>query len=37
MDFPIADLLDEEACYARIFRWLHPGGWPARVVTSGTA
>lgn len=26
MDFPIADLLDEEACYAKIVSWLHPAG-----------
>jgi hypothetical protein len=26
MDFPIADPLDEDACYAKILRWLHPTG-----------
>jgi transposase-like protein len=26
MDFPIADLLDEDACSAKILLWLHPGG-----------
>jgi transposase-like protein len=26
MDFPIAELLDEDACYAKLVAWLHPGG-----------
>jgi transposase-like protein len=26
MDFPIADLMDEGACYARLVAWLHPDG-----------
>ena len=26
MDFPIADLMDEDACYAKLVQWLHPGG-----------
>jgi transposase-like protein len=26
MDFPIADLMDEEACYAKLVTWLHPEG-----------
>ena len=26
LDFPIADLLDEDACYAKLLRWLHPDG-----------
>ncbi len=26
MDFPIADLLDEDACYALLVTWLHPHG-----------
>ncbi len=26
MDFPIAELLDEQACYARLLAWLHPAG-----------
>jgi transposase-like protein len=26
MDFPIGDLLDEEACYHRLLSWIHPGG-----------
>lgn len=26
MDFPIADLMDEGACYAKLVRWLHPDG-----------
>jgi transposase-like protein len=26
MDFPIADLLDQGACYARLLAVLHPGG-----------
>src|SRR5262245_37034259 len=26
MDFPITDLLDEDACYAQLVRWLHPDG-----------
>ena len=24
MDFPITDLMDEDACYAKLVRWLHP-------------
>src|ERR1019366_8658261 len=27
MDFPITDLMDEDACYARLVEWLHPGGF----------
>src|SRR5437762_570843 len=26
MDFPLLDLLDPDACYARLLRLLHPGG-----------
>lgn len=26
MDFPIADLMDEDACYAKLVHWLHPRG-----------
>jgi len=26
MDFPITDLMDEDACYAKLVGWLHPGG-----------
>jgi transposase-like protein len=26
MDFPITDLMDEDACYARLVAWLHPEG-----------
>jgi transposase len=26
MDFPIGDLLDDEACYHRLLSWIHPGG-----------
>jgi transposase-like protein len=26
MDFPIVDLMDEDACYAELVRWLHPDG-----------
>jgi transposase-like protein len=26
MDFPITDLLDEDACYAKLVSWLHPEG-----------
>lgn len=26
MDFPIADLMDEAACYAKLLAWLHPNG-----------
>jgi transposase-like protein len=26
MDFPIADLMDEDACYSQLVRWLHPRG-----------
>jgi transposase-like protein len=26
MDFPIAELMDEGACYAKLVRWLHPEG-----------
>jgi transposase-like protein len=26
MDFPIADLMDEDACYHRLLELLHPGG-----------
>ena len=26
MDFPIADLMDEHACYAQLVAWLHPDG-----------
>jgi transposase-like protein len=27
MDFPITDLMDEDACYAKLVSWLHPGGF----------
>jgi hypothetical protein len=26
MDFPIIDLMDGDACYAELVRWLHPDG-----------
>lgn len=26
MDFPITDLMDEDACYAKLVTWLHPEG-----------
>src|SRR3954463_3245080 len=26
MDFPISDLMDEDACYAELVTWLHPEG-----------
>ena len=26
MDFPIIDLMDEDACYAQLISWLHPEG-----------
>jgi transposase-like protein len=26
MDFPIAELMDEDACYAKLLPWLHPDG-----------
>ena len=26
MDFPITDLMDEQACYAQLVDWLHPDG-----------
>jgi transposase-like protein len=26
MDFPIVDLMDEDACYAQLVTWLHPDG-----------
>ncbi len=26
MDFPITDLMDEDACYAKLLGWLHPDG-----------
>jgi len=26
MDFPITELMDEEACYAKLVAWLHPDG-----------
>ena len=26
MDFPITDLMDEQACYDRLVGWLHPDG-----------
>src|SRR4051794_14275209 len=26
MDFPLAEYMDEDACYARLFSILHPGG-----------
>ena len=27
MDFPISDLMDEGACYAKLVAWLHPDGF----------
>jgi transposase len=27
MDFPITDLMDEDACDAKLVAWLHPGGF----------
>ena len=27
MDFPITDLMDEQACYDRLVEWLHPDGF----------
>ena len=26
MDFPITDLMDEQACYTQLVDWLHPDG-----------
>jgi transposase-like protein len=26
MDFPLADLMDEDACYTKLVGWLHPDG-----------
>jgi transposase-like protein len=26
MDFPISELMDEDACYAKLLSWLHPDG-----------
>ena len=26
MDFPIAELMDQDACYAKLLHWLHPDG-----------
>lgn len=26
MDFPLTDLMDEDACYAKLVQWLHPEG-----------
>jgi len=26
MDFPIIDLLDEDACHAQLVTWIHPKG-----------
>jgi hypothetical protein len=26
MDFPISELMDEEACHAKLLTWLHPDG-----------
>ena len=26
MDFPIAELMDEDACYTKLLHWLHPDG-----------
>jgi hypothetical protein len=26
MDFPISNLMDQAACYARLVDWLHPDG-----------
>jgi transposase-like protein len=26
MDFPITELMDEDACYAKLLHWLHPDG-----------
>jgi transposase-like protein len=27
MDFPITELMDEDACYAKLVEWLHPNGF----------
>ena len=27
MDFPITELMDEDACYAKLVEWLHPDGF----------
>ena len=27
MDFPITELMDEDACYAKLVAWLHPDGF----------
>ena len=27
MDFPITDLMDEQACYRQLLEWLHPDGF----------
>ena len=26
MDFPITELMDEQACYEKLVGWLHPDG-----------
>jgi len=26
MDFPLVDLMDQDACYRALLGWLHPGG-----------
>src|SRR5512135_1056286 len=26
MDFPLTELMDEDACYAKLLAWLHPDG-----------
>ena len=34
MDFPIADLMDERACYDRLVGLFHPGGGAMTVARS---
>ena len=35
MDFPIIDLMDEDACYAQLISWLHPEGLACPLPPSG--
>ena len=36
MDFPITDLMDEDACYAKLVQWLHPQGFSLARDAAGT-
>ena len=37
MDFPITDLMDEQACYDRLVGWLHPDGFACPRCHAATA